>query len=247
MNIANEAALFPSTQWSVVEAAIGSNADASKQAIDTLFATYWKPIYGYIRHLGRSEQDAEDLTQEFFKQMMVRRNLFLEVRQDKGKLRTYVCFAVKRMVATSVRNDGRLKREGDKEFLPIDTAECASIPEHNEQHAPDRFFDRQWAAAIMNRTLVELEAEYAASCKGCLFQELRPLLTSETQIETETASQGSIAERLGMTVGAFRMALTRMRRRFGCVFRRNVERTLLGSAPDEVNSEIAYLIELSRN
>jgi RNA polymerase sigma factor (sigma-70 family) len=221
MNTLNEAALFPTTHWSVVQAARGANADASKQAIDTLFATYWKPVYGYIRHLGRTEQDAEDLTQEFFKQMMVRRNLFLEVRQEKGKLRTYVCFAVKRMVSTAARDEGRLKRGGDLKFVSLDSERDAF--EAADEGTPDRFFDRQWAAALIDRTLTELEAEYIASGKEELFQELRPFLGLDETHEP----QGEVAKRLGMNTGALRMSLLRMRERFGGMFRDRVKATVL--------------------
>ena len=84
MSVINEAALFPSTHWSLVQRARGDDGDVAKQAVDTLFATYWKPICGYIRYLGQSQQDAEDLTQEFSRQLMVRRNLFQEVRKNAG-------------------------------------------------------------------------------------------------------------------------------------------------------------------
>ena len=96
-------AIFPDTHWSSISKARGADSSAAKHAIDSLCATYWKPIYSYIRVLGRGSQDAEDLTQEFFRQLMVRGNLFLSARREQGKLRSYVCVAVKRLVVDASR------------------------------------------------------------------------------------------------------------------------------------------------
>ena len=231
------AALFPPTRWSVVDRARGTNTDASEAAIDALCATYWKPIYGYIVHLGQSVEDAEDLTQEFFQQQFGRRNLFLEARREKGKLRTYVCFAVYRHVNDALRKRGRLKRGGGQDPVPLDNVK-ESATSGNEV-TPDKHFDKQWAAALVNHAIAGLEADYVARGNEALFNELRPFL----ETEGEDAPQLEIAERLGMNVGAVGMSLTRMRRRFGAQFRRKVAETVQGGRTT-VDDEIRYLVSL---
>ncbi|MCB1096660.1 MAG: sigma-70 family RNA polymerase sigma factor [Verrucomicrobiae bacterium] len=236
-NAMTHAALFPPTRWSVVDRARGTDTDASEAAIEALCATYWKPIYGYIVHLGQSVQDAEDLTQEFFEEQFGRRNLFLEARREKGKLRTYVCFAVYRHVNDELRKRGRIKRGGGQDPVPLDTVKESATT--NNGGTPDKDFDQRWAAALVNRALAELEADYVARGKEALFNELRPFLETEGQ----DAPQQEIAERLGMTVGAVGMSLTRMRRRLGAHFRRKVAETVQGDRA-AVDEEIRYLVSL---
>jgi len=228
--------LFPDTQWSAVRKARESGGDESRQAIDRLCATYWRPINAYICYLGVPTQDADDLTQEFFHQLMVRRNLFLEARRERGKLRTYVCVAVKRLVRDSFRNGNRLKRGGGTKVLPLDRA---PEPRTSADDSPDYHFDRQWATALIDRTLVDLEADYSARGKSALFGELRRFIVKDrTQIQEDAAN------RLGMNVGTFRMNLSRLRSQFGELFRQQVSATIpLGNRCD-VDEEIGYLMGL---
>ena len=235
--------LFPDTHWSSVRRARGNDSAAAKQAIDSLCATYWKPIYGYIRYLGQSNQDAEDLTQEFFRQLMVRGNLFLEARREQGKLRTYVCVAVKRLVTDSLRKQGRLKRGGAHEIISLEEVDEITDSSRGTE-SPDERFDRHWAKALVERTLIELERDYVARRKGAVFSELRPYLGWTAQ---ECQPQDEVALRLGITVGALRMALSRVRQRFGELFRKQVEATVPFASASEVDQEITYLIELFAN
>ena len=142
-NASSHGTLFPDTRWSAVRTARGNDSAAAEQAIDSLCAAYWKPIYAYIRYLGQRDKDAEDLTQEFFRQLMVRGNLFLEARRERGKLRTYVCVAVKRLVTDSLRKQGRLKRGGGTEIIPLEQTDEVCDPASRGRRSPDDHFDRQ--------------------------------------------------------------------------------------------------------
>ena len=231
--------LFPDTHWSAVRRARGSDPGAAELAIDTLCATYWKPIYWYIRYLGQSAQDAEDLTQEFFRELMVKRNLFLEAQREQGRLRTYVCVAVKRRVYNAVRNRERKKRGGDQEVLPLEFAN-ETLAEEADHLRPDEEFDRQWAVALVERVLTELEADYVARRQAELFRALR----GHISFEGPEMSQEQIAEGLGIKVGALRMSLTRLRGRFREVFRRHVAQTVPVGGDREIDEELGYLIGL---
>ena len=229
--------LFPDTQWSAVRRARGSDGDESRQAVDRLCATYWRPINAYICYLGVPAQDADDLTQEFFHQLMVRRNLFLKARRERGKLRTYVCVAVKRLVRDSFRNGKRLKRGGGATVLPL---ERAPEPNTGADDSPDYHFDKRWAAALIDRTLVDLEADFTSRGKAELFSELKRFIVKDR----DGLQQREAADRLGMNIGTLRMNLSRLRKRFGDIFRQQVAATIpLGNRCD-VDEEIAYLMGL---
>lgn len=231
--------LFPDTRWSAVSRARAPDTEGSQEAIDTLCATYWKPIYWYIRYLGQGEQDAEDLTQEFFRRQLGKRNLFLQARREQGKLRTYVCVAVRRLVANAVRDRNRQKRGGGQRTLPLEFA-GEGVEGRPDQERPDHQFDRKWAEALAEIALSELGEEYAARGQGTLFKALRGRLSPDHN----ERSQEALAGELGMTVGALRMSLTRMRKRFRDIFRAHVAATVAAGQDGEVDEELRYLVTL---
>lgn len=229
--------LFPDTQWSAVRRARGDDSGIARDALNSLCERYWKPVFWYIRHLGQGEQDAEDLTQEFFHELAAKRNLFAHARRGRGKLRTYVCVAVKRRVANAARDRQRLKRGGDLQQL---TFELTPQAEHatDDEEQPDHQFDRRWAKALIEATLDDLAAEYRECGKQDLFDALRPSLAGDAT----GSSQSDIARDLGISVGALRMSLSRLRRRFGQSFRAKVLETV--GSEMEAAEEIRYLASL---
>src|SRR5947209_5497064 len=84
---------FATTQWSVVLTAQGSSPGAD-QALETLCRRYWRPLFGFVRRSGFNHEEAEDLTQAFFARLLERRDLDA-VRQEKGRLRSYLLVALK--------------------------------------------------------------------------------------------------------------------------------------------------------
>lgn len=232
--------MFPSTHWSAISQARGSDSATAKAALDRLCVTYWKPICSFIRHLGQPEEDAEDLTQDFFRQQMIRRNLFLEARKEKGSLRSYVCVAVKRLVYDANKKRGRLKRGGDQSFVSFEAAEESDDGLLDTSSSPDLYFDRQWAIATIGRVVTEFEADLVARGKQELFEELRPYLMGP---ETDTPQQ-EVAQRVGMEPNALSNLLQRWRSKLGKAFRAEVAATIPSENPREIEAEIVYLKEL---
>ncbi|MEZ5326982.1 MAG: sigma-70 family RNA polymerase sigma factor [Verrucomicrobiales bacterium] len=236
-----ETNLFPDTHWSAVRKLRGDDPEAARIALDSLCAAYWQPICQYIRYRGQSADQAEDLTQEFFHQQMVRpKNVFHEVRQERGRLRTYVCVAVKRHVADAVRHKTRLKRGGGVMTFSLRDESDSFQSEVADPDAPDRQFDRRWTEALIKRTLVELEREYVARGKQALFDELKGYLSVDEAI----VPQAEAAERLGMKIGTLRMNLNRIRERFGEIFRKKVAETVPSGSQEEIDAEIEHLMRM---
>src|SRR4051794_35415572 len=84
----NGASAFVTTRWTVVLTAQGSSP-AAHDALEQLCRSYWRPIYAFLRREGRSPEDAQDLTQSFFAQLLERGD-FAVVRREKGRLRSYL-------------------------------------------------------------------------------------------------------------------------------------------------------------
>src|SRR5438046_3050680 len=87
---------FTTTHWSVVLEAQGESP-AAQVALEKLCRTYWRPIFAFLRRQGRPPEEAEDITQGFFAQLLERRK-FSAIRKEKGRLRSFLLGAMKSFV-----------------------------------------------------------------------------------------------------------------------------------------------------
>src|SRR5262245_52562159 len=85
---------FKTTHWSSVLHAADANDPAADAALARLCQTYWYPLYYYIRRLGHSPDDAQDLTQEFLARL-VHKDYLKGVKQEGAKFRTFLLVALK--------------------------------------------------------------------------------------------------------------------------------------------------------
>src|ERR1041384_1182526 len=81
--------VFATTHWSVVLTAGEGSSAPAQQALEALCRGYWYPIYVYVRRKGYGPDDAQDLTQEFFAQLIAKEHLRLADR-EQGKFRTFL-------------------------------------------------------------------------------------------------------------------------------------------------------------
>lgn len=232
-----EGKLFSKTRWSLVAQA--REPGQAQRALSELCQIYWYPVYAYIRSLGKSHHDAQDLAQGVFAYLLERGD-FAKADADRGRLRTYLCVAVKRYVFRADRDRNRIKRGGAHLTLSLDAGEGERKFEREpcEHESPETYFDRNWATALIETALANLEGKYRSKGKAELFAELRPYIS----INASSDSQGDAAERLGMKVGTFRMAVTRVRQRYGEILRETVADTL--TDPEKVEEELGHLLEV---
>lgn len=230
---------FDSTAWSVVMAAQGGKSVAGRAALEALCATYWPPLYTYVRLKGYGREDAEDLTQEFFARFLSR-DFLQTVDRKKGRFRTFLLACLDHFVSDEWRKGSSLKRGGREQFIPIDfIAGEEQFAEHSRLHlGPAEAFDRQWAENVLEAAGSCLKREYEAAGKGSLFACLSPYLSGDD------GSQGysDVARSLGMSEGAVKVAVHRLRRRFAALARRAIADTV--TTEEQINEELAYLIRV---
>jgi RNA polymerase sigma-70 factor (ECF subfamily) len=84
-------ASFPTTQWSRILAARGSNPATAEArgALAELCRAYWYPLYVFIRRRGHDPDSARDLTQEFFTRL-IEADFLAGVERAKGKFRAFL-------------------------------------------------------------------------------------------------------------------------------------------------------------
>lgn len=224
---------FATTRWTLVRAAGASSADA----LESLCAAYWFPLYAYVRRHGFAKEDAEDLTQGFFAKLLERRD-FAGLKQENGRFRAFLLASIKHLLANERDRAGRLKRGGNITHLPLDWG-CADhqfqIADHG-QVPPDAAFDREWAVTLLERVVVRLGDEAVAEGKAERFERMKPFLTmGRGEIPFSSA-----AEALSMDEGALRVAVHRLRKRYRELLKEEISHTL--SDPAMVDEELAVLL-----
>lgn len=231
--------LFVTTHWSVVLAAKNKASPVCSQALETLCRTYWFPLYAFVRSTGRSPHDSQDLTQAFFARLLAKDYLRV-VTPEKGRFRTFLRMALKRFLANDWNRVKTQKRGGGYAHVSFDTsmAEERFLEEPADPRAPDLYYDRRWALALVEDAMERLEREYATSGKEAELRQLKPHL----MVNRGKIPYAQIAVGMRTSEGAARVALHRLRRRFREVYRAVVAETVAN--PEEVESEMRYVLEV---
>ena len=229
--------IFATTHWTVVVAAAGRPAPQADQALAELCHTYWYPLYAYVRRRGYSKQDAEDLTQGFFARFL-ERNYLAGLSCEKGRFRAFLLAALKHFLANEWDRSRRLKRGGGEAPIRLDwqDADTRYQIDPADKLSPDRLYDRTWAVTLLERVILRLRDENAASGKGTLFEELKPFL----MVGKKAIAYPRAAAALGLTEGAVRVAVHRLRRRYRDLLRTEIAETL--SDPGRVDEEMRTLL-----
>jgi len=231
--------VFPVTQWTVVLAAGGTPSPESAAALERLCSSYWYPLYAFVRRSGYSPEDAEDLTQEFFARLL-EHNWIAHADRHKGRFRSFLLMAMKRFLANEWEKGKTLKRGGQVRFvrLQLDAAETRYTREPADTRTPEQLFEKQWALTLLESVLSRLREDYARDGKGALFHALEPCLIGGR----ETQPYAALGAQLGMTEGAARAAVCRLRERYRECLKEEIGHTV--ASPAEVDEELRHLFRV---
>jgi RNA polymerase sigma-70 factor (ECF subfamily) len=227
---------FKSTHWSVVLAAGDRDAPEWREAMAALCTTYWRPLYAFVRRQGNSPEQAEDLTQEFFARLL-EKNYLRTVDREKGLFRSYLLGCLRHFLANERDRQLAHKRGAGRKPLSLDfrTAEKSYRLEPSDERTPDRVYDRQWALTVLHEVLDRLQAEWATTGRTVHFDALKIFLTGEDR----PATYSEMASQLGVSVSAIKVAVHRMRRRYGELLREEIGRGV--NDPAEIDEELRRL------
>jgi len=234
--------IFATTRWNLVAAAGEGPSEASHHALEKLCAAYWYPIYVYVRRRGYGPEDAQDLTQDFFAQLIAKEHLRL-ADSNKGRFRSFLLATLNFFLAREWSRAHRQKRGGHYQFISWDEqmAEQRYQFEPLDSYSPEKHFQRQWALTVLKQTMNSLESECMETGKAALFRELKPLLSGERQ----GPSYSAICGRLSISESALRVAVHRLRQRYAELLRAEVSQTV--SSNGEVEEELRQLAHALSN
>jgi len=227
---------FATTHWSVVLAAGEKGSTATSAALAELCRTYWYPVYAYLRRKGQRQDEAQDLTQEFFARFL-ERGWFGQADRRRGRFRTFLLASLEHFLAKEWNRAHRQKRRGGRAIFSLEgeDAEGRYRLESPDDWTAERIYERRWALTVLERAMAALEGEYEAGGRRALFLELKPSIAGDGS----DLSYPDMAGRLSMTEGALRVAVHRLRQRYAEAVRAEIGKVV--QRPEEIEEEVHHL------
>jgi RNA polymerase sigma-70 factor (ECF subfamily) len=233
---------FATTHWSLVGAAKGGEVSErrARAGLEARCKAYWYPLYAFVRGRGYSAVDAQDLTQAFFARI-IETSGFASADRERGRFRSYLLGAMKHFLANEWHRAQTQKRGGQVQLVEWDAvdpeARYAGASEQSDN--PELLFDREWAMETVGGALRALREEMAEAGKGEQFDVLKGSLTGEDELP-----RAEIAAKLGMSEGAVKVAVHRLRERYRRLLRAAIAETV--SNEDDLDDEMRYLVAVLR-
>ncbi|HNU49462.1 MAG TPA: sigma-70 family RNA polymerase sigma factor [Verrucomicrobiota bacterium] len=211
----------------------------SRDALEQLCRVYWFPLYAFVRRRGYSPEDAQDLTQEFFARLLERQWL-ARADQARGRFRTFLLTAMERFLANEWDKVRAQKRGGGLPALPLqlDTAETRYGGQVADARTPEQSFERRWAIALLDEVLRRLETEQQSEGKAAQFAALKPCLVGDRT----SLPYAQIAPTCGMTEGAVKVAVHRLRQRYRELLRLEIAQTV--ASEEDIEAEMRHLFNV---
>lgn len=228
---------FATTRWSVIRAAQATGQNR-QQALTELCQTYWFPVYAFIRKTPMDEHSALDATQEFFARVIERDNL-QSAHEDSGRFRNYLLTAVRNFLINEHHREAAAKRGGGLNPVSLELADAESRWQQiaRNSQTPDREFDRQWALAVLEVALERARADYAKAGNESLFNALQSYLP----VGRKGVPYRRLADQLKMSEAAVRVAVHRLRKRYGAILRDEIAGTI--DSTSGIDDEIHHLFD----
>jgi len=205
-------ARFAATRWSLVQRARGEG-DEGRRALAELCADYWAPVYAFFRRDGMSTDDARDLTQGLFAELLERGDV-AGGDPGKGRFRSYLLACARHYRSNQRDRERAQKRGGDAQHLPfaapVDDAHLLVADEPRHDATPEQAYLRAWVRQTVAMALRQLEDEERESGRAAVFDRLRPTLEGAPL----DGSYRDVARELGTSEGALKVCVHRLRRRF---------------------------------
>jgi RNA polymerase sigma-70 factor (ECF subfamily) len=228
---------FATTRWSVVISAGRTSSPESKRALASLCETYWPPLYAYVRRRVPDVNEAQDLTQAFFAELL-EKNYVGSATPERGRFRAFLLTAFKHFLSKEWEKAKAQKRGGGRApiSLDFDAADSTLRIDPAEGLTPEQLYDQQWAIALLGQIMERLEDEYKQKGKAALFAELKGFLIGDHAATT----YAHVAGKLNMTEAAAKKAASRMRKRYRELLRDEIAQTV--AARDDVEDEMRSLL-----
>jgi DNA-directed RNA polymerase specialized sigma24 family protein len=151
--------VFLTTHWSLIENIYGNDEDRNQALIGLLLNKYWKPVYCYLRRKGYDNEQAKDLTQGFFQEVVLGRDLIQKADPSKGRFRSFLLMALNRYIINVRHEETAQKRIPKHRLLPLNEIDPPELPSEITESTPEDTFNYAWLSVLLEQIIAEVEAK----------------------------------------------------------------------------------------
>lgn len=200
---------FPDTSWSILGRLRGKDPEERRQALQRLVHHYWKPVYCVIRRSwNRPNEEAKDLTQEFFVSVVMEGPLLQKYAPDRGSFHVYLKAAITNFMRDAVKTEGRKKRGGDAKILSLDFSEAEDSIPAGKSLTPEQVFDLAWKNVVFAKALELVEQKLKSEGKQAYVEAFKRY---ELQRDGPALSYREVGAAMGLAETTVQNYLTRVR------------------------------------
>jgi DNA-directed RNA polymerase specialized sigma24 family protein len=229
---------FQTTRWSLVLSAGDRVSPESETALSALCELYWYPVYAFVRRSGHDSEEARDLTQAFFVRLL-EKEFLKSATPERGRFRSFLLGSVRHFLSDERDWRNALKRGRGAVHLPLefDGGERRYLLEPADDVTPEHVYEQRWASGVIETAQRRFAAQHMSHGRRDLFLRLQPFLTGG-----ESGPSTELAAELGMSAGALRVALHRLRRQYAAILRSTIAETV--DRPEDVDDELRHLLDV---
>jgi DNA-directed RNA polymerase specialized sigma24 family protein len=242
---------FLTTHWSLIDqVSKDDHKDKNRALIEELIKQYWKPVYCYVRRRGYGNEEAKDLVQGFFHEVVLGRELIQKADKGVGRFRTFLLFSLNRYLMAVHRVEGAKKRIPASKKVPLDLVEPPELAAITSELTPEESFDYAWVSALLERVLEDVEASCYGDGKMVHWRIFRDRVMAPIMNETSAPSMEDICHKYGISdaVKASNMIVT-VKRRFQSVLMRHLRNSVTSDeeADEELEEIMRFLPKMAQD
>jgi DNA-directed RNA polymerase specialized sigma24 family protein len=230
---------FLTTQWSLIDC-LQSGSDKDNALISTLLKQYWKPVYCYLRRKGCDSEQAKDLTQGFFHEVVLNRSLLQRADQSKGRFRAFLQHALDQYLINERTRERTQKRSPKGGLIPFDVTDVVVMPQTVSSMTPEAYYNYAWVSELLERVLAEVKTDCHADGLDLHWTVFHEKLVQPILEDTSPPSAKELCRKHGID-GEKKVAnmLVTIKRRFETTIRKHVRNTVADE--DDVDDEVQEL------
>jgi hypothetical protein len=240
-------ATFPTTHWSLIQAvAQDPDQNCEKTLIDLLLRRYWKPVYCYLRRQGYPNEEAKDLTQGFFHEVVLGHSLIEKAQPARGRFRSFLIMALKRYLSTAKAKEAARKRIPGNRLISLEVVEETELQYACTQATPEDSFNYAWVSALLEQVIEEVRAGCYQDGKSTHWHVFRERVLDPIMEKTNAPSLDELCHKYGIAdqAKASNMIVT-VKRRFGTALRQHLRDSV--ASEEEVEEELQEMMRFLPN
>jgi len=240
---------FLTTHWSLIEG-IRAGEDQDQVLIGSLLKDYWKPVYCYLRRRGFANEEAKDLTQAFFHEIVLGKELVKQADRGKGRFRSFLLTALHNYLINVHDKETARKRLPKGQLIPLDVVGAEALPEVADELSPDDCFNHVWVSSLLERALQEVETSCHEDGKTVYWKVFEERVLQPLVEETEPPAVQDLCNRYGISDGAkLANMIVTVKRRIRAALEKCVQESVVSAdeAGDELQDMARFFPKIAQN